>query len=145
MRGSKLIFLVGLWVVLLGDVLLPQVGGSLSYNDEGFKYGGLFPYLGNMLSPWGALPGLAPGNAPLVLGLHARLALTAAGCLGGAALLIRLISGFRTWLLSGSLGWFTLAHLGLLLLAPMLFDRYLLALLPGAFSRASSFLATCPS
>jgi len=145
MRGSRLVFLVALWVVLLGAVLLPQVGGSPSYNDEGFRYGGLFPYLGNMVSPWGPLPGLGgQGRAPLVLGLHARLALTAAGCLGGAALLIRLISGFRTWLLSGSLGWFTLAHLGLLLLAPMLFDRYLLALLPGALALATSDVVTSP-
>jgi hypothetical protein len=143
-RGHGIPFLVAVWFLLQGAVLLPLRGQGFSYNGEAFSFGWTFPYLGNLITPWGTLPDTAIGRRPLVLGLYIRSGLTVAGCLGGAALLVRLGCGVRTWLRSGSLGWFTLAHLGLLLVAPKLFDRYLLCLLPGALALATWMPITRP-
>lgn len=104
------------------------------YGEKLF-FGGLFPYCGDFISPWGVFRNLMPGKPPLVFGMEARVALTLAGCLGGAALLSKLIGHRREP--SGPLALFALLQIPLLLAAPLLFDRYLLMLVPAALLLAA--------
>ena len=100
----------------------------------------LYPYLGNMLTPWGqfsAPDDVVVGIRPLLLEPAARLVLTVAGCLAGASLLARLRDcrhqavGFRPLFL------FSMVHFPFLLISPFLFDRYFLVFLPGALCLAA--------
>jgi hypothetical protein len=100
-------------------------------------YGDLFPYSHNMLSPWGAFHGgyigpLEVGDRPLILGWHARLVLTVLGCVAGAALVCRAVERWRHAPAPGRLMLFTMLQVPFLLIAPEVYDRYLLVLLPGA-------------
>lgn len=92
----------------------------------------LFPFLGNILTPWGAMPGTVLGEAPLVLGIRTRVLLTIAGGLGAAWLVSRAMVLGRSSA-STLLTLFTLASFGIMLTSPHVFDRYLLILLPWAF------------
>jgi hypothetical protein len=106
--------------------------------DKYLPYGGLFPYSENMITPWGAFAGsrftgpLEVGARPLVLGINARWALTAIGCVAGAVWIARVFRRDRLGMLSGPIALFSLLQLPFLLIAPDLYDRYLLMLLPGA-------------
>jgi 4-amino-4-deoxy-L-arabinose transferase-like glycosyltransferase len=111
---------------------------ALGVGAWGLAEGELFPYLGNLLTPWGAFgaPGLVVGERPLLLGPGARLTLTVVGCLAGAWLLAAAAPRFRRP--PGLLALFTLAHAALLLVTPQQFDRYLVVLLPGALLAAGA-------
>lgn len=93
-------------------------------------YGGLYPYWGDAISPWGVYREFTAGLPPQVLGFTTRLLITLAGCVGGAALLTRLVP----WLVgdrpAGPLLLFGLLQIPLLLLVPTFIDRYLLVLVP---------------
>jgi hypothetical protein len=102
---------------------------------------GLFPYLGNMLTPWGTFRPNATvaGDRPLLWGLWVRVGLSLVGCVAGAALLARLGRRLRAGAWQGPLTLFTAGHLLILLVPLALWDRYLIVLLPGAL-----YLATDP-
>jgi 4-amino-4-deoxy-L-arabinose transferase-like glycosyltransferase len=99
----------------------------------------LFPYLGNMLTPWGVLTSgdLFAGRRPLVLGHATRLALTVLGCGGAAWLLARRAHRGAPAARPRLLAAFTGLQISLLAVSPVLFDRYLLWLLPGAILAAA--------
>ena len=125
---------------------LLMLGAAIFWHGPGDKYlpyGGLFPYSENMITPWGAFAGsrftgaLEVGKRPLILGTDARWVLTILGCVAGAGWLSRAFERERLRLLAGALGLFTLLELPFLLIAPDLYDRYLLLLLPGALCLAA--------
>ncbi len=123
------------WLVFLA-ALLGIVQGALYCYDNGrlFSYGGLFPYRGNFLTPWGTFDSNAevPGERPVLLGTQVRLALTAAGCLGAAALFARFLGRRPVEWFGSPLLPFTVLHLPFLLPWPHQFDRYFVVFLPGA-------------
>src|SRR5262249_53515484 len=121
----------GFWVKLV--ILLGAAGFSACFGED-LPYGGLFPYLDNMLTPWGQFPErqIVLGERPLLMGLGVRVGLTLLACAAGAALLTRASAVLRRTRLPGLLVLFSALHLGFLLISPVLFDRYLLVLLPGA-------------
>jgi hypothetical protein len=100
-------------------------------------WGSLFPYSENMLTPFGAFAGsplsgkFIVGDRPLLLGGGARLVLTAAGCVAGAALPARARATWGRGAGTGPILLFTLWQVPFLLVAPEVYDRYLLVLLPG--------------
>lgn len=121
-------------------------GDYLPYSGKGGAppTGGLFPYTDNMLTPYGAFAGsrgtgpLVIGERPILLGAGWRLALTVLGCLAGAALLVRLPAALSRRARPRPILLFTLWQVPFLLIAPELYDRYLLALVPGALAIAVS-------
>jgi len=101
-----------------------------------------FPYLGNMLTPWGQFDNvqvLFMGERPLVLGRRLRLAVSILGCVAGAALLVRGAARMAAGAWKAPLTIFSVLHVPFLLLPLVLFDRYLIVFLPGAL-----YLATNP-
>lgn len=117
--------------VLTAMLLSALYWGHWGSLNEYLPFGGLFPYLTNLLTPFGAYQFVYPGDRPIVLGEKTRLLLTVAGCVGGAALLVRLGGRLRHGILHSPLLLFSLFQVPLILLLP-LFDRYLLFLVPGA-------------
>jgi hypothetical protein len=121
--------------------------------DQGHSKGpgsGVFPYTENMITPWGAFAGsrftgpFVVGSRPLVLGTVCRWLLTFAGCLAGAVLLIRVVLAWRWEALKRPLTLFTLFQVPFLIIAPDLYDRYFLFLLPGALALAWGEAASRP-
>jgi hypothetical protein len=147
--GLAVIPLVALWPVwpvgkrslrLLSLVVATLLAWlAVSFGVAHFRSGDyskhLFPYLPNTLSAGGALTvsEFAGGDFPVVIGPSARLLLTLAGCVGLAALLARADVGTRFGATGRLLAAFSLLHGGVMLLICPLFDRYLIALLPGVF------------
>jgi 4-amino-4-deoxy-L-arabinose transferase-like glycosyltransferase len=103
---------------------------------------GLFPYTGTVVSPWGAGTGdLNVGERPIVLGDEARAFLTLLGCVGGALFVVRSLTWKRRLVLDNPLLLFSLSQIPFVLIAPNLWDRYLLPLLaPGALVLAGTEL-----
>jgi hypothetical protein len=138
------LLLVGDWRrgwAAAGVALAVMLALAIFWNGPGVKYlpyGGLFPYSENMITPWGAFAGsrftgpLEVGARPLVLGSNMRWALTTAGCVAGAFWIARVLRREILGLLSWPIVLFSLLQLPFLLVAPDLYDRYLLMLLPGA-------------
>src|SRR5262249_6812866 len=62
--------------------------------------------------------------------------LTLTGCVAGAGLVARLAGRAHMWLWAEPLPLFSLLQLGLLIVSPYCFDRYLIVLIPGAASVA---------
>jgi hypothetical protein len=92
-----------------------------------------FPYLGNMLTPWGFdREGLFVGQRPLLLGHVSALTLTVVGCVAGAGLLVRAACNLRAGGWKNPLFPFALLHLPFLLIPWVLFDRYLIVFMPAA-------------
>ena len=120
-------------LVLMGDVAV------LLAVLEVRPYGGIFPYLGDWFSPWGQFGEntIMPGTRPVLYGTELRWILSFAGCVSGAALITHAFAGWREGLARKPLFVFTLLHLPFLAIAPTVFDRYLLVLLPGAISICS--------
>lgn len=96
---------------------------------------GLFPYLDGMVTVYGPYMGQA-GRVP-ILGPGWRLGLTVAGCIGAGALLWRYCSRFGRGFSPGLLTTFALLQVPMILAARYVFDRYFLALLPGALAIAA--------
>ena len=96
--------------------------------------GGLFPYFGNVLTPYGSFgTGLVLGDRSVVLSTWWRIGLSMLGCLGAAVLLIRL----GTLRLSKAMQqplllWYVLFQIPFLIISLTLFDRYLIVFIPTA-------------
>jgi hypothetical protein len=136
--GSPKVFLAAL-AVMLGGAAWCLVFGEDIFPWHAY-HGGLFPYIENLVTPWGTLESgnYVVGQRPLMMGRATQAVVTAAGCLGAALLLGRLAARLRAGPSLGLLGAFTAAHLLLLLVSPTLYDRYLIVLMPGAFALALS-------
>jgi len=123
---NRKVFAIALAVLLAGAAWLYRVGSSLS--------GGLFPYGGNILTPSGV--GVSSewvwGQPPVVLGTAAQVVLTLLGCLFGAVLVQLLLARINTGQRADLLLLYGLFSVPLLLISPVVFDRYLLVLLPPA-------------
>jgi hypothetical protein len=118
-------------------VLVGCAGYWIAVGDQRLPYGGLFPYLDGMVTPYGAYTEfLVPGVRPVLLGPLIRIALTLAGCLGGALLVDRGVHRLRANGAPGPLLIFTALQVPFILIAPTLYDRYFLTLLPGALCLA---------
>jgi hypothetical protein len=133
LRGAvvnRKVFAVAVAVLLAGALWLYRVGSALS--------GGLFPYGGNILtcSGLGVSGEWVWGQAPVLLGTAAQVALTALGCLAGAVLLQLLAVRIRAGPGADLLLLYGLFSAPLLLISPVVFDRYLLVLLPPALGWA---------
>ncbi len=128
-------------VAAVALLFMAACAGACLYFGTAFPYGGLFPYTENMLTPRGAFAGsrftgpFVAGHRPELLGTAARVLLTAAGCVAGAALADRFATVRRgAW--THLLALFTLLQIPFLVIAPDLYDRYFLFLLPGALALA---------
>jgi hypothetical protein len=125
--AALIVMLDGLVVwIALGDLFFPR----RSY------LGGLFPYLSHMITLWGALgDGFSGiGVRPLMMGRGVQALLTILACAGGAALMDRAIARIRAGFLINPLVLLAALHALILLVSPVLFDRYLIVLMPGALA-----------
>jgi hypothetical protein len=116
----------GSWKIFLLTLGAMAVAAGLVYRKLDQS---LFPYLDVWLPESYHLQ----GYVPLMLrsdGL--RLALTVGGCIGGAGLITRLVGVARMGFRPDPLLVFSALQLPLLLLSPVLYDRYLFILIPGA-------------
>src|SRR5262249_28576619 len=99
-------------------------------------YGALYPFIHGMITPSGAYSeNMTPGTRPAVLGEPVRWVLTGLGCLAAAVLLERIWHRRK-----GSWNILTLVavlQVPFLLLAPWLYDRYLLVFLPALIAAAA--------
>jgi hypothetical protein len=100
---------------------------GVTESDEAKGLAGYFPYTGGVLGIWGIFSGAMYGR-PIYSGVAERMVITVLGCIGGAALLSRM--GGACW--KNSLVWLAVLQIPLLFAAPLIYDRYLLPLLPGA-------------
>ncbi len=140
---SRRTLLIGLAAMLGMAGLVALIKVPRTFQDA-LQFRGIFPYWGNMITPWGQyeMHFTQYGHRPEVLDLSTRVVLTLAGCLAGAGLLARIGARWQRETLLEPLALFTLLELGLLFLAPVRFDRYLLMLLPGGIALAAGRLAT---
>jgi hypothetical protein len=102
----------------------------------------VFPYLGNWIMQWGQFENghLIRGDRPLLMGPGIRWALTVLGCLGGAGLIAHAADLGGRALRRHPLMLFTGFHFLFLPLAPWVFDRYFVVLIPGALALAATGL-----
>jgi hypothetical protein len=82
------------WIAA-GAMLL--TAGYWAWMPDFSAYGRWYPYVENILSPWGAFAGgltglLMPGHRPVILGTGTRIVLTIAGCIGAGWWISRVIS-----------------------------------------------------
>jgi hypothetical protein len=104
-----------------------------------FDKASFFPYAIPMIGPSGPFARhFQVGGGVDLMSWSTRGVLTVLGCLGGTGLILRLANGrSRDWWLQ-PLMVFTLIQLALMLVAPSLYDRYLVVLLPGAIYAAAT-------
>jgi len=125
------------------DSLLP----SSPYDYPVAANAGLFPYLHNMITPWGTFENqdLVVGDRPAVIAYTAQVMITALGCVAGAGFAARLIerAGQERHRLANPLLIFTALHLLILFVSPFLFDRYLIVLIPGALALSAGVSYRC--
>jgi hypothetical protein len=97
----------------------------------------LFPYTpsGTLLTAWGPFASVS-GEFPLFMDRWLRIGLTGLGCFAGAALVARALA-LRASPLPSPLVLFSLLQVPFLLVAPDVWDRYLLILIPGFLSLAA--------
>jgi hypothetical protein len=98
--------------------------------------GDLFPYTpsGTLLTAWGPFASTW-GTFPLFMGTWLRVILTVLGCLTGAVLIARVLA-LRAFPLLSPLVLFSLLQVPFLLIAPDIWDRYLLVLIPSFLALA---------
>jgi hypothetical protein len=126
-------------------VLMLAAAGYWLLKGLYLPYLGLFPYSSNMLTPWGAFNGcrlsgpLIWGDRPIVLENNARVFLSLLGCLACAVLLSRAIRWRSRGAWLHPLVLFALFQMPFLLIVPIVFDRYLLFLLPAALALVASW------
>ena len=92
-----------------------------------------FPYTMPMLGPYGPFSEVQ-GYGPLVLPLSARQVLTAVGIFAGAAVVSRLLYAPPNRLCSSPVVMYSAIQGLLFILAPKIYDRYFLILLPGVMA-----------
>jgi len=124
----------------LGMALVAMLGFAWVVSVASGRSGGVFPYLGNWITPFGSFDenSIQPGTRPLMAGWNVRLVLTLVGCLCGAILLTRLVAWRREGTPGSLLAALTLFHLPFLAIAPAVYDRYFLVLLPGTLALCAS-------
>ncbi len=134
---SWTLFLAGMMAMLYGALACQGAGASPFQPIASHE--GLFPYLENIITPWGTLEdGLyVVGKRPVMMGWGMLLFLTEGGVVGGAMLAERAISRISEARQANPLLLFTILHSLLLLVSPTLFDRYLVVLMPGAIAIAT--------
>jgi hypothetical protein len=117
-------------------VLLLLAAYYWRHNSEELVFGGLFPYTFGVLDLWGAFTNyITCGFRDVLLTPNLCLALSVAGCVGGAALLARRPGGSCA---GGLLLLFSLVQALLLLALPVTCDRYLEVLFPAGVYLALS-------
>jgi hypothetical protein len=77
--------------------LMLLAAGYWAWMPDFSAYDRWYPYIENMLSPWGAFAGgltgpLMPGHRPAILGTEIRIVLTIAGCIGAGWWISRVAS-----------------------------------------------------
>jgi hypothetical protein len=112
--------------------LLCLAAGWLYYRYAGLPTGPLFPYVPGVITVHGAYTYIVRGNIPIIIPLPLRWTLTVAGIIGAGLLIDRLLDWFRWRERGGLIMGLTAVHLPLILIAPDLYDRYILSLFPGA-------------
>jgi 4-amino-4-deoxy-L-arabinose transferase-like glycosyltransferase len=134
MMGAWDGFLVAATLMLEGAIVCFVIGEHLFLPHA--YHGGLFPYLENLITPWGTFENnnYVVGDRPLMMGQWMQIGLTVAGCLGGTALLVQAARYLRGHSVMNVLTLFTLFHIALLFAAPKVYDRYLIVLMPGALA-----------
>jgi 4-amino-4-deoxy-L-arabinose transferase-like glycosyltransferase len=134
--GSRRAFLV------LVGVLVACAGYWLYHGQTLSALDGLFPYTGSFLTPWGVgLGGMNVGEPPIVLTWGVRWFLSLLGCLGGALFVLRIAEWRRRRRPLSPALLFSACQLPFVLIAPALWDRYLLPLIaPGALVLAGAEL-----
>jgi hypothetical protein len=98
--------------------------------------GDLFPYTpsGTLLTAWGPFASVW-GDFPLFMDRWLRAALTVLGCFAGAVLIARVLA-LRQFPIFSPLVLFSLLQVPFLLVAPDIWDRYLLVLIPSFLALA---------
>jgi hypothetical protein len=93
-----------------------------------------------MITSWGTLDEgvYLVGERPLVIGTGGQVLLTLAGYVGAAVLVDRARAKATRSPLCNPFVLFTLVHALLLLVSPLLCDRYLIPLMPGALALAAT-------
>ncbi|WP_422931423.1 ArnT family glycosyltransferase [Singulisphaera sp. PoT] len=131
---SRVRYAVSLFALLNGVALCIQLGDHM-FPPRTF-YGGLFPYLPHMFTPWGVLEDnfCGVGARPLMMGRNTQWVVTVLACVGGAALADRGFARLRAGWAANPFLLFTILHATILLASPVLFDRYLIVLMPGALA-----------
>jgi hypothetical protein len=126
-------------VGLMGVAALYWAGNHLFLPSFDKHY--CYPYMIPILGPWGPFCShFQVGLGPLLLRVPLRIGLSVAGCIGGGYLLTRIIEYIQAGPAVGPTLWFSVLQVPLLFLAPSLYDRYFIFLLPGAL-----FLLAGPS
>jgi hypothetical protein len=120
------------------SVVLLACAGYWQHFGAMIPHGGWFPYWDGVFSPEGFMAEeLVPGIRPPLLDLPARVVASVFGCLGGAALLVRLTRVRSLFRSEQLLLIFTLLESGAALSTPRLYDRYLLFLVPGLLAMSA--------
>jgi hypothetical protein len=99
---------------------------------------GVFPYTGTTLTPYGAWGEENLGERPISLGWPCRLLLTVLGCAGGALVLGHAMPWIMRQRRPGALLLLAAWQVPFILVAPALWDRYLLPVVPAALYLAAA-------
>jgi hypothetical protein len=114
-------------IVLL--LMAANAGYWLYHRRDMIELDALFPYTGTLLSNYGVDgAGIYVGDRPIVIPVAARILLTVLGCLGGAVFVVRAATWDLRRVLSCPVLLFSLSQLPFALIAPAVWDRYLLPL-----------------
>jgi hypothetical protein len=127
--AGRAVFWLALLVLGAGAVSIAIVG-------QAWPHEGVFPYLEDVIMARGTYV-MMEGDRPPLFSWTLRLIPTALGCVCAAAWLARVTTAGKRAALQ-PLVLFSILQLGLLLIAPKYYDRYLLPLLVGALAAASN-------
>lgn len=121
------------FVISLAVMLLVVMAGFPYFFGSDLPYGGSFPYCFGVITTWGTYSdALVIGNHGVLLTPPIRMTLSILGCIGGAEILAAFIGRMRTRSLPGLLLLFTAFQFLFMLTFPVMMDRYLAVLFPGA-------------
>ena len=103
----------------------------LRWMDTGRLDAELFPYTGNMLTPFGSFgDGLVAGTRPAIFGQGTMVVLTLLGCFGAGCLIDRVAQCIRECRGMNALVMFGTLHVPFLFFISIFFDRYFIPLIP---------------
>jgi hypothetical protein len=132
-RLTMLVFPVACLLVAAGLVYWGTRIATVQEVAPGDDFQPWFPYTMPMLGPYGPFSEVQ-GYGPLVLPLSARQVLTAVGIFAGAAVIARLLNAPPNRLRSSPVAMYSAVQGLLFILAPKIYDRYFLVLLPGVMA-----------
>jgi hypothetical protein len=125
-RRNRVIFLSGFAVMILAAIYFHFFG-------EGLPNGRLFPYSSGLLGVEGIRSEtLVLGQRDVLITPPLQLALTILGCVGAADILAALFETFRARSLPGAVIIFAILQCLVILPLPVMWDRYLEVVFPGA-------------